>query len=147
MAEERVPVLESKSLGIQFGGLKAVNDVNLQVYKGELVGLIGPNGAGKTTIFNLITGIYKPTSGSYFLNGKRMNGLKTHQVVAEGIARTFQNIRLFQKMTVLDNVRVAFHKNMKANLLQSICRTKAFWKEEQETTEKAMELISRQMLQ
>ena len=141
MAEERVPVLESKSLGIQFGGLKAVNDVNLQVYKGELVGLIGPNGAGKTTIFNLITGIYKPTSGSYFLNGKRMNGLKTHQVVAEGIARTFQNIRLFQKMTVLDNVRLAFHKNMKANLLQSICRTKAFWKEEQETTGKAMELL------
>ena len=84
MTEEKIPVLETKSLGIQFGGLKAVNDVNIKVYKGELVGLIGPNGAGKTTIFNLITGIYKPTSGSYLLCGKKMNGLKTHQVVKEG---------------------------------------------------------------
>lgn len=141
MAEEKIPVLETKSLGIQFGGLKAVNDVNVQIYPGELVGLIGPNGAGKTTIFNLITGIYQPTSGSYFLCGKRMNGLKTHQVVEAGIARTFQNIRLFKKMTVLDNVRVAFNKDMKVNLLQSILRTPAFWKEEEETTKKAMELL------
>lgn len=141
MAEERTPVLETKSLGIQFGGLKAVNDVNIQIYPGELIGLIGPNGAGKTTIFNLITGIYQPTSGSYFLCGKRMNGLKTHQVVEEGIARTFQNIRLFKKMSVLDNVRVAFNKDMKVNLLQSILRTPAFWKEEEKTTEKAMELL------
>lgn len=141
MAEEKVAVLETKSLGIQFGGLKAVNDVNMQIYPGELVGLIGPNGAGKTTIFNLITGIYQPTSGSYFLGGKRMNGLKTHQVVAAGIARTFQNIRLFKKMTVLDNVRVAFNKDMKTNLLQSIFRTPCFWKEEEETTQKAMELL------
>lgn len=81
MAEERVLVLETKCLGIQFGGLKAVNDVNIEIYPGELIGLIGPNGAGKTTIFNLITGIYKPTSGSYMLCGRRMNGLSTHQVV------------------------------------------------------------------
>ena len=141
MANENTPVLETKSLGIQFGGLKAVNDVNIQVYPGELVGLIGPNGAGKTTIFNLITGIYRPTSGSYFLCGKRMNGLKTHQVVEAGIARTFQNIRLFKKMTVLDNVRVAFDKDMKSNLFQSIFRTPSFWKEEEETTNKAMELL------
>mgnify|MGYP006069263657 CR=1 FL=1 len=141
MTEEKIPVLETKSLGIQFGGLKAVNDVNIKVYKGELVGLIGPNGAGKTTIFNLITGIYKPTSGSYLLCGKKMNGLKTHQVVKEGIARTFQNIRLFKKMTVLDNVRIAFNKNMKASLLQSVFRTPYFWKEEAETKEKAMELL------
>ncbi len=134
-------VLETKSLGIQFGGLKAVNDVNIYINKGELVGLIGPNGAGKTTIFNLITGIYAPTSGSYSLLGKRMNGLKTHQVVNAGIARTFQNIRLFKKMTVLDNVKVAFNKNMKANLLQSLFRTPYFWKEEEEITEKAMELL------
>ena len=107
MAEERVPVLETKCLGIQFGGLKAVNDVNIEIYPGELIGLIGPNGAGKTTIFNLITGIYKPTSGSYMLCGRRMNGLSTHQVVEAGIARTFQNIRLFKKMTVLENVMVA----------------------------------------
>ena len=141
MAEERVPVLETKSLGIQFGGLKAVNDVNIEIYKGELIGLIGPNGAGKTTIFNLITGIYKPTTGSYLLCGKRMNGLSTHQVVEAGIARTFQNIRLFKKMTVLDNVRVAFNKDLKTNLVQSFFRTPAFWKEEKETTEKAMELL------
>lgn len=134
-------VLETKSLGIQFGGLKAVNDVNIYINKGELVGLIGPNGAGKTTIFNLITGIYAPTSGSYSLLGKRMNGLKTYQVVNAGIARTFQNIRLFKKMTVLDNVKVAFNKNMKTNLLQSLFRTPYFWKEEEEITEKAMELL------
>lgn len=138
---ETVPVLETKGLGIQFGGLKAVNDVNIRIDQGELIGLIGPNGAGKTTIFNLITGIYKPTSGSYMLCGERMNGLKTHQVVEKGIARTFQNIRLFKKMTVLDNVRVAFSKKLKVNLAQSLLRTSAFWKEEAETTEKAMELL------
>lgn len=141
MMEERVPVLETKSLGVQFGGLKAVNDVNIKIYQGELIGLIGPNGAGKTTIFNLITGIYKPTTGSFMLCGMRMNGLKTHQVVDAGIARTFQNIRLFKKMTVLDNVRVAFNKNMKASLAQSIFRTPYFWREEAETTQKAMELL------
>lgn len=141
MAQEKIPVLETKGLGIQFGGLKAVNDVNIQIYEGELVGLIGPNGAGKTTIFNLITGIYKPTSGSYFLCGKRMNGIKTHLVVKEGIARTFQNIRLFKKMTVLDNVRVAFQKELKTSLAQSLFRTPAFWKEEKETADKAMELL------
>lgn len=142
MEKTRETVLETKGLGIQFGGLKAVNDVNFHIDKGELIGLIGPNGAGKTTIFNLITGIYMPTSGSYFLGGKRMNGMKTHQVVHAGIARTFQNIRLFKKMTVLDNVRVAMNKDMKANLLQSIFRTPAFWKEEEETTKRAMELLS-----
>ena len=141
MAEERVPVLETKCLGIQFGGLKAVNDVNIEIYPGELIGLIGPNGAGKTTIFNLITGIYKPTSGSYMLCGRRMNGLSTHQVVEAGIARTFQNIRLFKKMTVLENVMVAFNKDMKCNLFQSIFRTPFFWKEEAETAQKAMELL------
>lgn len=141
MAEERVPVLETKCLGIQFGGLKAVNDVNIEIYPGELIGLIGPNGAGKTTIFNLITGIYKPTSGSYMLCGRRMNGLSTHQVVEAGIARTFQNIRLFKKMTVLENVMVAFNKDMKCNLFQSIFRTPFFWKEEAETKKKAMDLL------
>lgn len=141
MKQEDTPVLETKSLGIQFGGLKAVNDVNIEIHKGELIGLIGPNGAGKTTIFNLITGIYTPTTGSYLLCGERMNGLKTHQVVNAGIARTFQNIRLFKKMTVLDNVRVAFNKSMKANLLQSIFRTPYYWKEEADTTAKAMDLL------
>ncbi len=138
---ERVPVLETKSLGIQFGGLKAVNDVNIRIDEGELIGLIGPNGAGKTTIFNLITGIYKPTTGSYLLCGERMNDYKTDQVVKKGIARTFQNIRLFKKMTVLDNVRVAMHKNVKSTLFQAFFRTPAFWREEEETTKKAMELL------
>ena len=91
------PVLKCQHLGIQFGGLKAVDDFNMEIGESELVGLIGPNGAGKTTVFNLITGVYKPTEGSLYLNGERMNGKKTHQIVHAGIARTFQNIRLFKK--------------------------------------------------
>lgn len=142
MKNEKVtPILETKNLGIQFGGLKAVNDVNIVINPGELVGLIGPNGAGKTTFFNLVTGVYQPTEGSYYLNGVKMNGKVTYQVVAEGIARTFQNIRLFKKMSVLDNVKVAFNKNMKVNLLQSILRTPAYWKEEAEIDKKARELL------
>ena len=101
---KETPVLEAKGLGIQFGGLKAVNDFSISIGKSELVGLIGPNGAGKTTVFNLLTGVYQPTEGTYYLNGEKMNGKQSHQVVAAGIARTFQNIRLFKKMTVLENV-------------------------------------------
>ena len=95
------PVLKAQHLGIQFGGLKAVDDFNMEIGESELVGLIGPNGAGKTTVFNLITGVHKPTEGSFYLCGERMNGKKTHQIVHAGIARTFQNIRLFKKMTVI----------------------------------------------
>ncbi|MBS5478524.1 MAG: ABC transporter ATP-binding protein, partial [Coriobacteriia bacterium] len=98
------PVLRAEHLGISFGGLKAVQDFNMEIAKGELVGLIGPNGAGKTTVFNLLTGVYQPTEGAYYLEGKRMNGKKTHQVVRAGIARTFQNIRLFKQMSVEENV-------------------------------------------
>ena len=117
MAEEqRVPVLETKKLGISFGGLKAVNDFNIRIYQGELVGLIGPNGAGKTTVFNLLTGVYEPTEGTVLLNGVPLNGKKTHQFVAAGVARTFQNIRLFKQMSVIDNVRTAFTKDIKYNL-------------------------------
>lgn len=142
MAEERVPVLETKCLGIQFGGLKAVNDVNIEIYPGELIGLIGPNGAGKTTIFNLITGIYKPTSGSYMLCGRRMNGLSTHQVVEAGIARTFQNIRLFDKLTVLDNVKAGLHNHYAYSAATGILRLPKYFKVEKEMNEKAMELLS-----
>ena len=103
------PVLKAQHLGIQFGGLKAVDDFNMEIGESELVGLIGPNGAGKTTVFNLITGVYKPTEGSFYLCGERMNGKKTHQIVQAGIARTFQNIRLWKSQTVFDNVLIAKH--------------------------------------
>ena len=136
------PVLEAKGLGIQFGGLKAVNDFTVSIGSSELVGLIGPNGAGKTTVFNLLTGVYQPTEGTYFLNGEKMNGKASHQVVAAGIARTFQNIRLFKKMTVLENVKIAFNKNMKYNLFAAFLRTPSYWKEEAKVDAKARELLS-----
>lgn len=119
------PVLKCQHLGIQFGGLKAVDDFNMEIGESELVGLIGPNGAGKTTVFNLITGVYKPTEGSLYLNGERMNGKKTHQIVHAGIARTFQNIRLFKKMTVIENVKAAMLEELTYNMPQAIFRTKA----------------------
>lgn len=136
------PVLIAKNLGVTFGGLKAVNDFNLDINQGELVGLIGPNGAGKTTVFNLLTGVYEPTDGEFFLNGVKMNGKKTHQVVASGIARTFQNIRLFKNLTVLENVKVAFSKDIKYSIPKAIFRTKSYWKEEAEIDKKARNLLS-----
>lgn len=136
-----VPVLETKGLGIQFGGLKAVNDFTISIGHGELVGLIGPNGAGKTTVFNLLTGVYQPTEGTYYLEGQKMNGKRTHQVVDAGIARTFQNIRLFKKMSVLENVKIAFQKSAKYKMGSAILRTPAFWKEEEEIDKKARELL------
>lgn len=142
MAEEKKPVLETKRLGISFGGLHAVQDFNIQVNSGELVGLIGPNGAGKTTVFNLLTGVYVPTEGTVLLNGVPLNGKKTHQFVEAGIARTFQNIRLFNDMTVLENVKVACTKDIHYNLLDATFRTPKFWKAERESTERAMELLS-----
>ena len=139
--QERIPVLETRKLGISFGGLKAVSDFNIQIYQGELVGLIGPNGAGKTTVFNLLTGVYEPTEGTVLLNGVPLNGKKTHQFVAAGIARTFQNIRLFGQMSVIENVKAAFTKDVKYNLLDASLRTKKFRQAEQEMTDKAMELL------
>ncbi|MFU0826733.1 MAG: Branched-chain amino acid transport ATP-binding protein livG [Lachnoclostridium sp.] len=135
------PVLKATHLGISFGGLKAVNDFNIEIGKRELFGLIGPNGAGKTTVFNLLTGVYKPTEGAFFLNGINMNGKKTHQVVKAGIARTFQNIRLFKKMTALDNVKVAMNMNMKYSFPSAFLRLPGYWKEEKEIDEKARELL------
>ena len=142
MSEERTPILETRKLGITFGGLVAVSDFNIKIFKGELVGLIGPNGAGKTTVFNMLTGVYKPTEGSVLLEGHVLNGKKTHQFVAAGVARTFQNIRLFKQMTVLENVLAAFTKDIKNNMFDSLFRTPRFWKTEKELKEKAMDLLS-----
>ena len=134
-------VLKCQHLGIQFGGLKAVDDFNMEIGESELVGLIGPNGAGKTAVFNLITGVYKPTEGSLYLNGERMNGKKTHQIVHAGIARTFQNIRLFKKMTVIENVKAAMLEELTYNMPQAIFRTKAYWQQEAAATARAKELL------
>ena len=106
MTDTRPVVLKAEHLGITFGGLKAVSDFNMEIHEGELMGLIGPNGAGKTTVFNLLTGVYVPTEGAFYLCGQKLNGKQTYQVVEAGIARTFQNIRLFKAMTVLDNVKI-----------------------------------------
>ena len=139
--DERIPVLETRKLGISFGGLKAVNDFNIKIYPGELVGLIGPNGAGKTTVFNLLTGVYVPTEGTVILNGQPLNGKKTYQFVEAGVARTFQNIRLFRQMTVIENVKAAFTKDIHYNLFDASFRTKKYWDTEKRVTEKAMELL------
>ncbi len=142
MSDELKPILETRKLGITFGGLVAVSDFNIKVFQGELVGLIGPNGAGKTTVFNMLTGVYKPTEGSVLLEGQVLNGKKTHQFVAAGVARTFQNIRLFKQMTVLENVLAAFTKDIKYGMLDSLFRTPRFWKTEKELKEKALDLLS-----
>ncbi len=138
---ERIPVLKTEHLGITFGGLKAVQDFNIEIYEGELVGLIGPNGAGKTTVFNLLTGVYTPTEGSFYLCGEKLNGKKPHQVVAAGIARTFQNIRLFKQMSVIDNVKAAFTKDISYGMFASLFRTPKYWQTERELDEKAMDLL------
>ena len=135
------PVLKAQHLGIQFGGLKAVDDFNMEIGESELVGLIGPNGAGKTTVFNLITGVYKPTEGSFYLCGERMNGKKTHQIVHAGIARTFQNIRLFKKMSVIENVKTAMQAHTTYGMADAIFRTKKYWQQEAEITARAKELL------
>ena len=139
MAEQ--PILRAEHLGITFGGLRAVDDFNMTINKGELVGLIGPNGAGKTTVFNLLTGVYKPTDGEFWLDGEKMNGKKTYQVVRAGIARTFQNIRLFKQMTVEENVLVAFNESFSYHMGGAIFRTPRFWREEREMHQKAIDLL------
>lgn len=141
MSENKTPVLKTEHLGITFGGLHAVSDFNIEIGERELVGLIGPNGAGKTTVFNLLTGVYQPTEGEYYLNGTKMNGKVTHQVVEEGIARTFQNIRLFKSMSVIENVKVALIKKYQYSFFDSILRTKKYWKYESELEQEAIELL------
>jgi branched-chain amino acid transport system ATP-binding protein len=141
MNEASVPVLKAEHLGISFGGLKAVSDFNMEIWPGELVGLIGPNGAGKTTVFNLLTGVYKPTEGGIYLYGKMINGMRPHETVAAGIARTFQNIRLFSQMSVIDNVKAAFTKDIKYGFGAAIFRTPGYWRTEKEMDDRAMELL------
>ncbi len=134
-------LLECKSLGIQFGGLKAVDNFNISIEEGSLYGLIGPNGAGKTTVFNLLTGVYKPTVGSIKLNGSTISGLKPVQISKLGIARTFQNIRLFSNMTVLDNVKVALHNEIRYSLLSDFLHDFNYSKKEALMDEKAEDFL------
>ena len=134
-------ILSTENLGITFGGLNAVSEVNLNVYKNEIVGLIGPNGAGKTTVFNMLTGVYEPTEGKILLNGTVINGKNPHEIVSMGIARTFQNIRLFKALTVAENVAVAFNKDLKTSIVSSIFRTRRFYKEEKKVYDKAMSIL------
>ena len=134
-------MLEVKNLGISFGGLRAVNAFDLTIEKGTLYGLIGPNGAGKTTVFNLLTGVYKPSEGSVTLDGKDITAKSTIEINKEGIARTFQNIRLFKGMSVLDNVKAGLHNELKYSTLAGIFRLPSYRKVEKEMNEKAMELL------
>ena len=135
------PVLEARHLGIEFGGLKAVDDFNLTIGKTEIAGLIGPNGAGKTTVFNLLTKVYEPTSGAVLINGKDLHGMSIVQASRLGIARTFQNIRLFDKMTVEENVRIGLHNQIKYDMFTGILRLPRYWKQEKRQHERAMELL------
>lgn len=134
-------LLEVKNLGISFGGLRAVNAFNITIEKGQLYGLIGPNGAGKTTIFNLLTGVYQPDEGSITLDGVNVTGKRTIDICKAGIARTFQNIRLFGDMTVLDNVKVGLHNHHPYSTFEGIFRLPRYFKVEKEMNEKAMELL------
>ena len=139
---DQMPVLECSHLGIDFGGLTAVNELNLTIGRTEIAGLIGPNGAGKTTVFNLLTKVYQPTRGTILLNGKDTHGMSTTQVNRAGIARTFQNIRLFTNLTVEDNVRIGLHNQVRYPMWDGVFRLPQFWKQEKVAHEKAMELLS-----
>ena len=134
-------MLDVKNLSISFGGLKAVDDFSITIEKGQLYGLIGPNGAGKTTIFNLLTGVYKPDGGRILLDGKDITGHKAIQINQAGIARTFQNIRLFKELSVLDNVKVGLHNHHKYSTLSGILRLPSYYKVEKEMDERAIELL------
>lgn len=138
-------ILNVKKLTKSFGGLTAVSNVNIELEQGELVGLIGPNGAGKTTVFNLLTGVYVPTTGTIVLSKdgkeKALQGLKPHTICKAGLARTFQNIRLFKDLTVLDNVRIAMHKNVKYGMLSSFLHLPSYLREEKKLFEESVELL------
>ena len=134
-------MLEVKNIGISFGGLKAVDNFSLTIEKGQLYGLIGPNGAGKTTVFNLLTGVYKADHGSIFLDGKELTGKNTIEINQAGIARTFQNIRLFKELSVLDNVKVGLHNHHPYSTIEGIFRLPRYYKVEKEMNARAMELL------
>lgn len=134
-------LLKVNNLTKTFGGLTAINNFNLELHPGELVGLIGPNGAGKTTVFNILTGVYTPTEGSITFSDESIVGLKPFEITQRGIARTFQNIRLFSDLTVLDNVRIAYHPHVKYGLTSAVMRLPGFYAEEAELTEKAVNFL------
>ena len=136
------PILETRHLGIDFGGLTAVDDFNIVIGRTEISGLIGPNGAGKTTVFNLLTKVYQPTRGTILLDGKDTHGMNTSAVSSAGIARTFQNIRLFNNLTVEDNVKLGLHNQINYGMLGGILRLPKYWKEEKLAHERAMDLLS-----
>ncbi|MBR2667847.1 MAG: ABC transporter ATP-binding protein [Oscillospiraceae bacterium] len=139
---DKSPILETHHLGIKFGGLVAVDEFNVMIGRTEIAGLIGPNGAGKTTVFNLLTNVYTPTSGTILLDGKDTKGLKTYQINKRGIARTFQNIRLFGQLSVLDNVLIGLHNSIHCSLTSAMLRLPAYWKSEKVARERALELLS-----
>ncbi len=134
-------VLEVRNLSISFGGLRAVDNLSFQIEKGQLYGLIGPNGAGKTTVFNLLTGVYKPTAGEFLLDGENLTGRRTIDINRKGIARTFQNIRLFHNMSVLDNVKVGLQNHHRYSVASGIFRFPRYFREERRMNERAMELL------
>ena len=136
------PVLEARHLGIDFGGLTAVDDFNLTIGRTEIAGLIGPNGAGKTTVFNLLTKVYQPTRGTIMIDGIDTHGMTTAQVNKLGVARTFQNIRLFDNLSVEDNVKLGMHNQIKYGMVSGILRLPAYWKQERVAHERALELLS-----
>ena len=136
------PILECQHLGIDFGGLTAVNEFNMAIGRTEIAGLIGPNGAGKTTVFNLLTKVYQPTRGTILLDGVDTHNMSTVQVNRAGIARTFQNIRLFNDLSVEDNVKVGLHNQIKYGLLSGVLRLPGYWKQEKVAHDRAMELLS-----
>ena len=134
-------LLKAEKLSKVFGGLKAVSKFEMEINEGELIGLIGPNGAGKTTAFNLLTGVYVPTTGTIEFDGKNMVGLKPYKITQSGVARTFQNIRLFSELSVLDNVKIAYHSHVKYGVLESVFRLGRYFKEEDEIEQKAIEFL------
>ena len=139
---DKRPVLDVRGLGIDFGGLTAVDNFNLMIGRNEIAGLIGPNGAGKTTVFNLLTNVYQPSRGSILLDGVPTAGKKTYQVNRMGVARTFQNIRLFKDLSVIDNVKVGLHQSMNYHLPEALLRLPSYWKQEKKTTDEAIELLN-----
>ena len=139
---DKLPVLEARHLGIDFGGLRAVDDFNLVIGRTEIAGLIGPNGAVKTTVFNLLTKVYQPTRGTIMVDGRDTAGMSTVQVNKLGVARTFQNIRLFSNLSVEDNVKLGMHNQIKYGMLGGILRLPSYWKQERIAHERAMELLS-----
>jgi branched-chain amino acid transport system ATP-binding protein len=137
-----MPLLQAKGMGVDFGGLRALSDFEISIEPNELVGLIGPNGAGKTTTFNLLTGVYSPTEGDILLEGKSIIGKKPYKINHMGLARTFQNIRLFKGLSVIENVKTAFHSSQKYGVFSGVFRLPKFWREESFIHDEALKLLS-----